>query len=149
MAISDALRAELKQETATTRKLLERVPEDEFDWKPHEKSMGLGRLAAHVVELHGFFRPVLTQSELDFAARSGPFEPKTREELLKTFDSRVADALDLLSGQSDEQLRTTWRLRRGERILLELPRAAALRMIAMNHVVHHRGQLSVYLRLLD
>jgi uncharacterized damage-inducible protein DinB len=149
MAIGEAIYAELKKESATTRKMLERVPEDKFDWKPHEKSMTLGRLAGHVAELHGMFRPALTRDELDFAEGYTPFLPKTSAELLKTFDARVSDALELLATQSDEQMRERWRMRRGEQVFFELPRAVALRTMALNHVVHHRGQLSVYLRLLN
>jgi len=150
MGISEALSAELKHEAATTRKMLERVPEDKLDWKPHEKSMTLGTLAGHIAELPGLIRAMLTQDELDFAAAGyTPFVPKNRSELVDTLDSRVAHALELLAGRSDEELKKTWRLRRGEKIFFELPRTAVLRSMALSHMIHHRGQLSVYLRMLD
>ena len=150
MGISEAILAELKHEAATTRKMLERAPEDKFDWKPHEKSMTLGRLAGHVAELPGMISAVLMQDELDFATRAyGPFVPKTTSELLDTLDTKVAQALELLADQSDDNLKKSWRLRSGDKIFFELPRAAVLRSMALNHMIHHRGQLSVYLRLLD
>src|SRR6266511_501365 len=98
MGMSEAILAELKQEAATTRKMLERVPEEKFDWKPHEKSMTLGRLAGHVAELPGMFRAALTQDELDFATRTyGPFVPKATSELLDTYDSPSGPAICLPS----------------------------------------------------
>jgi len=150
MAMSDALLAELKQEAATTRRMLERVPADKLDWKPHAKSMTLGRLAGHVAELPGLIRAAVTLDEMDFATGNyTPFIPKDTTELLETLDSRVSHALESLAGQSDEQLNQKWRLRSGEKIFFELPRAAALRTMGISHMIHHRGQLSVYLRMLD
>src|SRR6185312_12199249 len=102
MAMSDGLVAELKQEAATTRKMLERVPADKLDWKPHEKSMTLGRLAGHVAELPGLIRAAVTLDEMDFATGNyTPFVPKDTTELLETLDSRVSHALESLAGQSD------------------------------------------------
>jgi uncharacterized damage-inducible protein DinB len=150
MTINESLAAELKAEAATTRKLLERVPQDSLTWKPHDKSMTLGRLAGHVAELPGLFAMVLTEDELDFGSGNyQPFNPENASELLDVFDQRVAGALDSLSTQPGEAFAKTWRMRRGERVFLELPRAVALRSIGLNHLIHHRGQLSVYLRLLD
>jgi len=150
MAISEALAAELKAEAATTRRLLERVPENQFAWKPHEKSMTLGRLAGHVAELTKLFAMVLTQDELDFGSGNyQPFAPQSTDDLVTTFDKNVAEALDLLGGQADEAYFKTCRMRNGEKVLIELPRLAVLRSIGLNHFIHHRGQLSVYLRLLD
>jgi uncharacterized damage-inducible protein DinB len=150
MSLKDAFAAEVKIEAATTRKLLERVPEDKLEWKPHEKSMGLGRLAGHVAELMSMYGAVLSADELDFAAgQYKPFAPSKSAELTETFDKNVAEALKLLANQSDEELQKVWRLRRGDQIFLEMPRKAALRTFAMNHLIHHRGQLSVYLRLLN
>ena len=150
MGINEAFAAELRNEAATTRKLLERVPEDRLNWKPHEKSMTLGRLAGHVAELPVMITSALTQDELDFATRKiEPFVPKSKAELLSTLDAKVAEALDLLVSQGDYQMGTKWRLRNADRIFLELPRAAVIRTMGLNHMIHHRGQLSVYLRLLD
>jgi len=150
MRLIEPIVAELQHEAATTRKMLERVPPDAFTWKPHEKSMTLGRLAGHIAELPSMFRPILTQDELDFAARRyQPFVPANIPDLLETFDKNVADAVELLKTQSDEHLHKMWRLRRGEQILFEMPRLSALRSLSLNHLIHHRGQLSVYLRLLN
>jgi uncharacterized damage-inducible protein DinB len=142
--------AELEREAATTRKMLERVPEEAFSWKPHEKSMSLGRLAGHVAELHGMFRAILTGDELDFASENyQPFAPANVSELLETFDKNVAEAVELLKAQTDEALMGPWRMRSGEQVFFELPRVAVIRSMALNHIFHHRGQLSVYLRLRD
>ena len=149
MSLCESLAAELRQEARTTRRILERVPEGSFDWKPHERSMSLGRLAGHVAELPSLIAPALTQDELNFAAgQYQPFVPTSRAELLERFDSTVGEAVKLLSGQTDERMNDEWRLGSGEQTFFKGPRAAAVRVLALNHVVHHRGQLSVYLRLL-
>ncbi|MDT5272146.1 MAG: hypothetical protein QOH49_4332 [Acidobacteriota bacterium] len=150
MRICETLAAEMAQEAKTTRRLLERVPEASFGWKPHEKSMSLGRLAAHVAELPELIIPALTQDELDFAAGEfKPFEPKTTAELLEKFDRNIATAAEALQKQPDERMGEKWKLRSGDHVLFEMPRASVVRFVGLNHVVHHRGQLSVYLRLLD
>jgi uncharacterized damage-inducible protein DinB len=111
--------------------------------------MSLGRLAGHVAELPSLIAPALTQDELNFAAgQYQPFVPTSRAELLERFDSTVGEAVKLLSGQTDERMNDEWRLGSGEQTFFKGPRAAAVRVLALNHVVHHRGQLSVYLRLL-
>jgi uncharacterized damage-inducible protein DinB len=150
MSLCQALAAELQQEAKTTRRILERVPEGSFDWKPHDKSMSLGRLAGHVAELPSLIVPALTQDELDFAAGTyQPFLPSSTAELLEKFDGNIDKAVELLGGQTDERMGESWRLGSGEQTFFNGPRAAAVRVLALNHVVHHRGQLSVYLRLLD
>ncbi len=150
MSICESLAAELRQEARTTRRILERVPEGSFDWKPHERSMSLGRLAGHVAELPSLIAPALTQPELNFASGAyQPFHPTTTAELLEKFDGTVEAALGLLGQQSDESMNDEWRLASGEQTFFKGPRASAVRLLALNHVVHHRGQLSVYLRLLD
>jgi len=150
MSSIDPIIAEIRQEAATTRRMLERVPQGEFAWKPHEKSMALGRLAGHVAELFTFAVPLAAQDELDFAAGGySPFNPATASELLARFDGNVAEAVEALGALADETLLSRWRLRRGEQVIFELPRAAAIRSFMLNHIYHHRGQLSVYLRLLD
>jgi uncharacterized damage-inducible protein DinB len=129
--------------------MLERVPEDKFGWKPHEKSMPLGRLAGHVAELPTLIAPALTQDELDFAVGSfQPFSPTSVAELLERFDGNVAAAAGLLKNQTDERMHETWRLRSREQVFFESPRTVVIRSMVLNHIVHHRGQLSVYLRLL-
>ena len=150
MSMCETLAAELQQEAKTTRRLLERVPEASFDWKPHAKSMTLGRLAGHVAELPELIIPALTRDELDFAAGEfKPSVPKTTAELLEKFDRNIAAAAEALQKQPDERMGEKWKLRSGDHVLFEMPRAAVVRFVGLNHVVHHRGQLSVYLRLLD
>jgi len=149
MSLSEPIAAELQREAATTRRMLERVPQDSLAWKPHEKSMTLGRLAGHIAELPSLVIPTLTLDELDFAAGSfQPFAPSNTAELLEKFDKNIAEAVGALKDQPDEHLLKTWRLRNGEQVFFELPRVSVLRTMALNHVIHHRGQLSVYLRLL-
>ena len=150
MSICAPLAAEMRQEAKTTRRLLERVPEASFGWKPHEKSMTLGRLAAHVAELPELVIPALTQPELDFASGDfKPFEPKSTADLLEKFDRNIDAAAGMLEKQPDDRMGEPWKLRSGDHVLFEMPRAMVVRFVGLNHVVHHRGQLSVYLRLLD
>ncbi|HEX8499879.1 MAG TPA: DinB family protein [Pyrinomonadaceae bacterium] len=150
MSICEALAAEMRQEAQTSRRMLERVPEASFDWKPHEKSMTLGRLATHVAELPELIGLVLTTDEFDFAAAGWkPFVPRSTAELLEKFDRNIGEAAGLLERQSDERMGETWRFLSNGRVIFEMPRAAFVRTVGLNHAVHHRGQLSVYLRLLD
>jgi uncharacterized damage-inducible protein DinB len=138
---------------ANTRKALERVPEEKFGWKPHEKSMTLGRLATHVAELTGWIPTTLETESLDFAPPGAPpNRPKTagsRAELLDTFDKNVAAARSAIPGAGGAQWMVPWILLNGGKTMFSLPRIAVLRGMAMNHIIHHRGQLAVYLRLND
>jgi uncharacterized damage-inducible protein DinB len=148
--ISTALLAELQNEAATARKCLERVPADKFDWKPHEKSMTFGRLASHLGEMFGWTKPTIEQGGIDFATMDyKPFEPKTNEELLAQFDSAVAETVSVLKNTSDETFMENWTMRNGEQVYFNMPKIAVMRSFVMNHIIHHRGQLSVYLRLND
>lgn len=151
MSISQSLLPELEQEAATTRKLLERVPADKFGWKPHEKSMTMGRLATHVAEMVGWVSVTLTTEKLDFAPVGGqpmvPFEPKSTADLLSFFDKNVVEAKAALAKATDAEMFQNWTLLSGGKVIFTMPRIACLRGMVMNHVIHHRGQLSVYLRL--
>jgi uncharacterized damage-inducible protein DinB len=150
MSLSDALIAELQQEATTTRKCLERIPETTFDWKPHEKSMSMSRLATHVAEMVNWAKEVAEKSEMDFATQEyKPFEPKTTAELVEYFDESLAGATEAIKNTSDEAMMENWKLRNGEEIYFDMPRIQVLRGMVFNHIVHHRGQLSVYLRLND
>lgn len=150
MSLNAALIGELKQESVNTRKMLERVPTDKLDWQPHEKSMKLERLAAHIAELPVWFERIINDKEFDFATAVFKREPKeSSEEIVKLFDERLASAIKALESASDENLNDTWTFRRGEQIMFQLPKKVALRSMGFNHIYHHRGQLSVYLRLLD
>lgn len=150
MSLGQMLAAELKHEAIATRKMLERVPADSFEWHPHDKSMSLGRLASHVAEVPLYGGAILTQDEFDIAAVD--YKPSTLSngnELAETFDKAVAGTAELLNNISDEDLMKTWRFRKGEQVFFELPRAAVIRTMVLSHLIHHRGQLSVYLRLND
>lgn len=150
MRIADVFIDELTVEAATTKRVLERVPEAGFGWQPHQKSMSLGQLALHVVTLPGLVTQFLSGDALDFDAV--PKEPPTvanRADLLAAFASSTDQAQSYLANLSDERATSTWRLVAGERPLLAAPRAAMLRSLLFNHWYHHRGQLPVYLRLLD
>lgn len=146
--IATALLAELENEEKATRACLERVPADKFDWKPHEKSMTMGRLAVHIAEMFGWTENTIRDDEIDFAKGEWkPFEPKTTEELVAFFDEKIALAKQYLAGTSDETFHKDWTMRNGETIYFTMPKIAVMRTFVMNHIIHHRGQLSVYLRL--
>lgn len=150
MNLGQTLAAELRHEAIATRKMLERVPADKFDWQPHEKSMKLGRLASHVAEISHWTAATLTRDELDF--ETADYKPPTVTSaagLVEVFDNHLAEALELLENISDEELMKVWRLRNGDHILFELPKIAVIRSMVINHLIHHRGQLSVFLRLND
>jgi uncharacterized damage-inducible protein DinB len=138
---------------ATTRTLLERVPEDHATWRPHAKSMTLGDLAAHVGTIPGYGMGVLAGTEMDMNPPGGPaYTPArftTRAELLATFDKKVAETRAAIAGAADDAFSVPWSLKSDGQTIFTLPRAAMLRTLMMSHIIHHRGQLSVYLRLLD
>jgi uncharacterized damage-inducible protein DinB len=148
MAIKDALLPEYDHEMATTRRLLERVPDAEFDWKPHEKSMSLGQLAGHLANLPHWCSLVLDDTLFDLqTADTRPRRPASREALLQEFDQKVAAARASLIARTDAEFLTPWTLKQGTHEIFTLPRISAIRSFVMNHSIHHRGQLSVYLRL--
>lgn len=150
MTFAQALIAEFQQEAAGTRKMLERVPDDKLAWKPHEKSMTLGRLAGHIAESAAWAKDVVASEELDFAqADYQPFTPTKNSELLEEFDKYSASFVEALEGRSDQEMLVQWTMRSGDRVIATLPRIAAIRGFVLSHTYHHRGQLSVYLRLLD
>lgn len=148
--LAQAFLNELDNEAKVTRSVLERIPADNFDWKPHEKSMTFGRLATHVAEMFGWTKETLKSDVLDFAAFDyKPFEPKSNEELMAFFEDHIAKAKQILSETSDERFLTDWTMRNGEQVYFTMPKVAVMRSFVMNHIIHHRGQLSVYLRLND
>jgi uncharacterized damage-inducible protein DinB len=148
--ISSALIAEMEQEAATTRKCLERVPAEKFDWKPHEKSMTMKRLAVHIAEMFGWTMSAVTQTELDFAKIDyTPAEPADTAELVELLDKTVAEAIAALRATPDEKFAEDWSLRNGETVYFTIPKIAVMRGMVLSHIIHHRGQLSVYLRMND
>ena len=148
--IATSLINEMTHEIETTRKCLERIPAEKFSYKPHEKSIDMGRLATHVAEMFGWTKPTIENSELDFAtADYKPFEPKTTAELVEFLDKMAAESIETLRDTPDEKFMENWSLRNGEQIYFTLPKVAVMRSFVMNHIIHHRGQLSVYMRLND
>ena len=150
MALKDAFIAELKHETALTKKILERVPIDQKDWKPHEKSMSIGRLATHIAETIAWVSTIRNIDDFDFMAKPFKFHVAgSQEELLQIFQTNLDNAIADLSAMTDEDFEKIWTVRRGEQVVYQLPKKIAVRGWAFNHQFHHRGQLSVYLRLLN
>jgi uncharacterized damage-inducible protein DinB len=151
--ISQSLLPEFDNEIANTRKTLERVPEGKPDFRPHPKSMTLARLAGHLAEIPMWAVMTLAQDELDTNPPGGrPFEAyvmTTRAAALATFDGHVAKARALMASATDEAWMQTWTLKNGGKTVMALPRVAVMRGFVMNHMVHHRAQLGVYLRMND
>lgn len=147
MATVQELLQELEQEAPATRRVLARVPAEKFDWRPHERSMSMGQLAHHLAQLPQGIVYATLQSSFDPGALPPPAPPASTEALLATFDSGMEYARAQLGEMPDADLGTPWKVVRGEQVLLSMPRGAALRTILLNHSYHHRGQLTVYLRL--
>ncbi len=140
---------DLEQEIATTRRILERVPDGKNDWRPHEKSMTLDRLATHVAQLPGLGITILTTEDFDFATAPRPqANPANGAERVKMFDEVSGKLLSLVKSQTWETAMVPWTFRNGERVAFRGPRAKALRTFIVTHIAHHRAQLGVYLRLL-
>ena len=145
-----AFLGELTHEAETTRKILERVPADKFGYKPHEKSMTMGRLAVHVAEMIDWITETCTKDGIDFSTMDfTPYDPKSTDDLLAYFDKNLAKANESLTATTDAQMMETWTMRNGEQIYMALSKIQTLRGMVFNHIWHHRGQLSVYLRLND
>ena len=147
MSIADALVGEFTHEASVTRKLLERLPEDKLAWKPHEKSMSLGRLASHLAEIPEWGGTIVNDDVFDMDASDySPKELTSRQAVLDAFDQSGEAFKKQLAGVSDEKLHEIWKMKQGGNVVVEMPRIACLRGFIMSHAVHHRGQLSVYLR---
>ena len=149
MPIAQSLLPEFDREMANTRKTLERVPMEKADWKLHPKGGTLGWLAGHVATLPGLGKKALETESLDILTSAHPPQPKTRQELLGAFDALVTATRAAIAGASDEHLMQPWTLRRGDQVMFTMPRTAVLRSAFMNHLIHHRGQLTMYLRMND
>jgi uncharacterized damage-inducible protein DinB len=151
--ISDALLPEFDHEMANTRKVLERCPEDKFDWKPHPKSFSMAALATHIANMTAWTVDVVEKDSFDISPPGAPpykEEPAaSSQELLAAFDKNVAAARAALAGAGDERFAQTWSLLAGGETLFSMPRIACIRSFVMNHTIHHRAQLTVYLRMND
>ena len=150
MSIKDALLPEFDHEMATTRRVLERVPDPEFGWKPHEKSMTLGRLAAHIANIPYWCSVTLETTVFELDSLPPDTQRKlaeTQNELVKEFDGKVRAARTLIAAATDAEFLALWTLKKGGQEMFTMPRISAVRGFVMNHLIHHRGQLTVYLRL--
>jgi uncharacterized damage-inducible protein DinB len=153
MPIAESILPEFDHETATTRTLLERVPGDKAEWKPHVRSMSLGQLAMHIANLPQWAAIALERTQFDTnppgESRAASPAYDSAEALLETYDRNVAAARVLLARTTDGEFMVQWTLKNGGKTMFSMPRVAVFRSFVLNHAVHHRGQLSVYLRLLD
>jgi len=151
MTIADLLQPEFDQEMATTRRELQRVPDDKFPWKPHDKSFAMGHLASHIVNTIKWTNDTMNRTEFDLASVT-PEQlnqaAKTRAELLAWFDANAPSARSALA-RSDADYAVPWTLKNGATVFFTMPRYNCIRSFVLNHIVHHRAQLSVYLRLND
>jgi uncharacterized damage-inducible protein DinB len=147
MAISQTLLPEFDQEMANTRKILALVPESHFNYKPHEKSMTMGRLASHVAEMASWGKVTLETEELKLEPGMQPYEANSTADLLATFDRHVAEARQAIAGASDQDWQKTWTMTFAGKQVFSMPKIAVVRGMVMNHSIHHRAQLGVYLRL--
>ena len=151
MPISAVLLPEFDHEMATARKVIERLPEDKYDWAPHEKSMKAGRLASHIAEMSGWGAASLLEDSIDLAPVGGPamesLNAASKAQLLEAFDKNAGACRAAIAATSDESFMQPWSLLRAGQTLMTMPRIAVIRTFVLNHVIHHRGQLSVYLRL--
>ncbi|MEO1366137.1 MAG: DinB family protein [Acidobacteriota bacterium] len=153
MSIAQTMLPEYDHEMANTRKYIEHAPEGHNDWKPHGKSMSLGELISHMVELPAWLQSTMSETELDMAPVGGePYKTQqldSKEAMLEAFDRGVAAGREALAGASDQDLMVEWTLKSGGHTIMSMPRVAVYRSFVMNHLFHHRGQLGVYYRLLD
>jgi uncharacterized damage-inducible protein DinB len=149
MAIAESLLPEFDREIGLTRRVLERVPDGVFDWKPHDKSMTLGRLAEHLAELPGWLKVAVLEGGIDMATGrpAGYQSPSTRAAVVAMFEQNASEARAALVGRTDAELMAPWTLKAQGKEVFTMPKAVVIRGFVMNHLIHHRGQMSVYLRL--
>ena len=148
MRIVDSILMEIEQEAQTTKRVLDRIPENKLAWKPHPKSYSLGQLALHIASVPGSVAAAVVPDSMEVPNFSQP-EPKSRQEVLDTFNKSLESAKATLKKMDDARLTSTWSLTKNGKVLMSVPRIGLIRSILMNHNYHHRGQLSVYLRMLD
>ncbi len=150
--LNELLAPELEAELAKTRRLLDALPDSDQDFKPHEKSMSLAKLAGHTAELPGFISLILTSPSIDLASPDNPRKPfvmESKEQLLRHFDTVAAKAVSTLQHTSDDKFMEDWQLSVGERGIFSGKRYGAYRTFGVNHIIHHRAQLGTYIRLLN
>jgi uncharacterized damage-inducible protein DinB len=148
MKMVDPILMEMEREAQTTKRVLDRVPENKLAWKPHPKSFSLGQLALHVASLPGNVAALVVPDTREASNFSQP-EPKSRQEILDTFSKSLESAKETLKKMDDARLMSTWTLTKNGRVVMSVPRIGFIRSILLNHNYHHRGQLAVYLRMLE
>jgi uncharacterized damage-inducible protein DinB len=150
MAIIDALLPEFDREMGLTRRALERVPDGQFDWRPHPTSVTLGRLAEHLTEMPQWALMTMTQDGIDMTAQRPPdyVRPATRDAVLAQFDTHLKSGRGSVAGRTDAEFNAPWTLRAAGKEVFTMPKVAVMRNFVLNHMIHHRGQLMVYLRML-
>jgi uncharacterized damage-inducible protein DinB len=148
MRLVDSILMEIDQEAQTTKRVLDRIPEDKLAWKPHPKAFSLGQLALHIASVPGSVAAAAVPDSMEAPNFSQP-EPKSRQEVLDTFSKGLESAKDTLKKMDDARLMSMWSLTKNGKVLMSIPRIGFIRSILMNHNYHHRGQLSVYLRMLN
>lgn len=148
-AMIEAALGDLEREMNATERVLNRIPDDKLDWRPHEKSWTLGELASHVANLLDWARMAIEEEGYDMASGSRNEPPESAEQILESFYGLKADVVNALGSTDDATMLKPWTLRHGEQEIFTLPKAAVLRTWSVSHMIHHRGQLTVYLRLLD
>lgn len=149
MSIKDGILSEIKHETNNTKKILDRLTNEHWNYKPHEKSMSLGELVSHVVEMHSWIHAALSKDVFDFRKDYQRMKETTIEELKSNLENNLQKNIDFVNEQTDEFWLTNWKLTVGDHVLSDLPKIGAFRYIITNHLIHHRGQLTVYMRMLD
>jgi uncharacterized damage-inducible protein DinB len=150
MTTIENLRAQFEHETKTTRRHLERLPADQLDWRPHQKSFSLRALASHIVDCVGWAESIFGSDGVDLDPAALPtYTAASVDDLLATFDAKVASGSRMLAAVADADVDRPWRLALKGRLLFERPKGDVLQDFTLSHLIHHRGQLSVYLRLLD
>ena len=150
MGMIEPLVEEIRHEAASTRGILECLPEDNLGWKPHDKSMSLVHLASHIAESLSWVMPTLDQDEMNMDPENyKPWIAENKAEILAAFDKNLAEAIEYMQKQSDEKLLGTWTMKVAGEVAFSMPRIAVLRFFVISHMIHHRGQLGVFLRLRD
>lgn len=149
MNITQSLLSEIKREVVSTKKTLERIPNDKFDWRPHKKSNSLKKLATHLAQLAEMPGNIINTTEVNLADSPAAPSVNSAEDLIQIFDKGTQQTIAALKASKDEDLQKTWTLRYGDHIIIEAPKIEAMRIMGLSHVYHHRAQLGVYLRLLD
>ena len=149
MSIKQALLIELEREKENTLRMLKVLKNDAFGWKPHEKSMSLGELANHVVELHGWMSFVIEKDSFNFHTDYIPSALSTADDLIKALENHHEKNKSAIDSMDDTEVFKNWALKAGDHVIAEMPKTGAIRFIVNNHLIHHRGQMTVYLRMLD